>query len=62
MAKKIINYIEGNQYQLDAGFQNTSVVTLISHGKLFCTICNEGGAVWDCMLNRLTEIKETEEK
>jgi hypothetical protein len=51
-----IEYIDGQKYQLDLEFNNSGVVTLLSHGTVLCVVQDDGGGQWTVMLNRLTPI------
>lgn len=47
----------GKQYVLDKEFNNTSIVTLVSFGKIFGKVKSEE-STWDTMLCRLSEIPQ----
>jgi hypothetical protein len=51
--------VDGNKYVLDAEFNNASIVTLVKHGKYFCTVRSDEGSEWSTMCYRLTEIPAT---
>lgn len=57
MIKTEITYKDGNQYVLDADFNNGSIITLVSHGNIYGRVKSEDSE-WETMLNRLTEIPQ----
>lgn len=58
----IDNFKEGELVTLDAGFNNSSEVTIVRLGKLFATVTDDGKDKWDVMRYRLTPTQNSKLK